>query len=444
MTKRFLRGMQYACKSDLPKVAEALSPDKLKLMTSSGDALQALASGDLSAEAEGSMQLITELRDHEKKMRTTLPLIAALQDTKASCRAMVQALDDCEAANVKCTSALKEVCFQRATNAVFDIADFATWVALLKFVDDEHEGTKYNIHWTCSGDAKAAAALQDAQVMSRIVEVFRSADLTNEKAALANLHAFLTNVASVEILNADLKAPMADFIKFGLSLGSDGQFVGSPETTEIMQKIVEDSNHRLHKVVTLLPGGCLLLGRVQSFNRLRETDHKAEVALDKISLLVNMLKGYVRRENEKDSDHIDLALERGKYEEIQMVLRGFTNTVSEQFVTTHGDRISQVNKFLTDLGSNLQKRMFAFNVVSASPSFVSLNYAARVKGGKQVAYADAQAQLAEASSSTQKTTMLKSTCLCKFIGDRASVTRATRRSEGAYGSRGGASPHYTL
>lgn len=379
------------------KVTDALSPAKVQLLTT-GDALQAMASG-VESETDEATILLKELRELDERMTIISPLIQALGDNRLAARFLVDALDACKIANIPIADTLRETVVKRGSASFFDNGEYEKWVGLMSCDEcSNNELLKYNIHWACGGNEKNAAAMQDAQVMTRVVEAFRSVNLTDEAAAIAKLLSFISALKTLRIASPELQVQIGDLVIVGTALDSNSDFVGEVEAVRAAKdRIVKNPAHRLQKTITLLPGGNLLTSKLTPALEQHDKDVAGTADLDKCLELLKQLPVFKMRENEKEADNI-LIPDKSKYEETAAQHRLILTKVSQAFQDKNKDKLEEISQFFEGFSASIRNRIHLHNYALMKVAIANFSRCWE-SNGKSVSMSDVNTALVTAKAS---------------------------------------------
>lgn len=391
------------------KLSDALTPARVQLLTA-GDTLDAFAlagSGthDGAAKIPASppaagevgepdgIAVLKQLREYGEYLTAAEPLVAALQNPKASADSVSEAMDACASAKIVVAGCVRHHVLKLGANKFFDAGDFAAWAALLRFEDvvdaPAAGGGKYNIYWACQGDRKQATAIQDWHIVNKVVESMRSIDTRDEATALARVGGFAGSLGTIPILGAQLMTEVKDLIDLCAVLTSDGEILADAQVinaaTVAQQAICGASSgqHRFHKSIRLLPGGTLVCSRLDAARLQIERDEKAEACMGKAVAIIsgeNEKDGhaatinYKRIEGEKDGDAITIGADlKAKAEDLRTSISSVLAKSSAAFQARHADDIKAVNTVFDRLTKQLKHRLKQHNSAMARPAIASIN-----------------------------------------------------------------------
>lgn len=220
---------------------------------------------------------------------------------------------------------------------------------------------KFNVHWATKGDEKAAEQLQERSVMARVVELFRGVDISNKTKATQTLVSFIIDLQSIDIKSAELKTQLQDLIDLGVALTKEGVFCGDASRVKIAKdKIMANAAHRLHKTITLLPGGSLLMSLIDPPLAQHEADHKARDAFKACLADAKKIPKYEREVNETDN-HEMCVPEKPKYDHLRKQFLAVISQVSEKCKTEHADDIAEIKSVLEEFAVAIRVRINAYN-----------------------------------------------------------------------------------
>ena len=96
--------------------------------------------------------------------------------------------------------------------------------------------------------------------MTKVVELLRAVDLSQVSETLQKISSLISAIAKVEILSTELKPDMKDFVNLSGTISASGDVSGDIQTLKSARAaILDNTNHRFHKAIKLLPGGTFIL-----------------------------------------------------------------------------------------------------------------------------------------------------------------------------------------
>jgi len=265
------------------KVSAALSPEKIRLLTSGDDSLLAdLAPSGPSSDGE---KLLQELNSINAKLEGATSLVDALQSKDGNVQALADGIEMARASGMRIVGSLTSVLLSRALSQAASQLDPEQMLSILQW--KAGGGLEGEVTISSLANTKGEAdKLQEAVVMRRTLEIFRCADTNKEscvddvvKAVLLFKHiVFVGEEFKVEFGCLTFLAEVLLECRSGAPIPTSR----AAELKDVRKQLCDNKNHRLHKILFLLPAGRLLMAKIDEL-LLQYTKHAANlVALQKL------------------------------------------------------------------------------------------------------------------------------------------------------------------
>lgn len=348
------------------KITDLLSPGKVQLLTS-GDSMEAIAANPTSTtaqeEQECGLTVLRDLRAMDGKMQAALPLITAVQDQSADAEKIISAIDRCTEANLKIPRSIKELALKRSCTKSLENSDIATWLLLLSFKSETGNiKRKHNLHWASDGESKAAEELQDTILVSKLVDMLRSADLNDEVRFMTGFSEVMEQIVSgpnsLNILSDKLRTEVSDLEKLVSGFGQGGEWNGDFEEVDRIRKTVcSNQQHRFFKPLTLLPGGIAITAQLDKILTQRSKDDQCEKEIEKCVAMMKEIAMYTSA----GDDVLELNIpERRQYEELRGLYKSVTERSSSALKEKYAQQLTDIAEFFFSLGEVISKDVKAW------------------------------------------------------------------------------------
>ena len=276
----------------------------------------AMMPGDLADSSNNSAMYeasatLTELRQMKTTLLAVEPLFnAAVSGADAANPSpLMDGIASAAAVGVEANVAIKTLVLKRALLAAFDKQDFSRFAELLSWNSNGAPSVaKSNLFYAVAGDREAATDLQAKLLGSRIAELFRTVQIDDEAAevtAMRSIGSFMKATKNIKILSDEVKEHLVDAqMLTSCCCDEEGESMDLEVVRLTKDKIVAKLNHRFHKPLCLLPGGTLILERLEKLVEGAKASKRLDEMLEKMMGTVKAADVYAKNPTERDEDPI--------------------------------------------------------------------------------------------------------------------------------------------
>lgn len=374
------------------KVAMALSPDKIRLMTNGSDAylcgLQADSEASTSVE-----QLLRDLNVINAKLNNVVALVTNLQTKTAvgNAKGLDEAIEAARGAGISLPSSLIATTMVRAVTQAFADQDYDSLVHILQWKTDglpEGAGSSEICIAAKVTDKDQAADLQVKLIMGCLLEAFRTADLKQQETALKTVVGLILVFRKVDLLSETFKKDVHDLV----ILADVVQNPSALRTAEMISNVatlrkgIEDNkNHRCYKVLCLLPAGRAFLAKVDDAMMNAKKDMATLTELSKLHASLLDIPLFAPKVGASELKYAYLAEHKKSMKDFVVGFLDVEGKLSDACKALHAAEIDACREHLRE---NFE-RLSIFSLDRAqqvmTAALASVNRALKVVGGVQLA-----------------------------------------------------------